>query len=74
MEPKRIGRPLKPVGKTKRVSLGLRVIADIKTRLDKAAVKNGRSQSQEAETRLEQSFRDDRLEALLQQILKRLEE
>jgi hypothetical protein len=43
--------------------LGIRAAADLKTRLDHAAKKNGRSLSQEAEIRLESSFRDqDRAE------------
>ena len=39
-----------------RVSLGLRVTPTAKRRLDKAAKESGRSQSQEAEIRIEQSF------------------
>jgi hypothetical protein len=42
-----------------RVSLGLRVTAEMKLRLDDAAAKSGRSQSQEAELRLERSFREE---------------
>ena len=53
---KRIGRPTKTPRAGERVSLGLRVTAKIKRRLDKAAERSGRSQSQEAELRLEQSF------------------
>jgi hypothetical protein len=49
-----------------RVSLGLRVTAELKLRLDSAAAAAGRSQSQEAELRLEQSFER---QALLPQIL-----
>src|SRR5262245_8525493 len=44
-----------------RVPLGLRVTLDTKARLDAAARYNGRSLSQEAEFRLEQSFDSDRL-------------
>lgn len=55
-QPRRIGRPTKPVSPGKRASLGLKVTAEIKQRLDEAAVANGRTQSQEAEARLEQSF------------------
>lgn len=40
-----------------RVPLGLRVTPDIKKRLDDAAKDNGRSQSQEAEMRLENTFK-----------------
>jgi TraY domain len=42
-----------------RVSLGLRVTPEMKARLDAEARRSGRSQSQEAELRLEQSFRND---------------
>jgi hypothetical protein len=52
-EPRRKrGRPT--VGK--RVPLGLRVTPELKKRLDAAAEQSGRSQSQEAEFRLERSF------------------
>jgi TraY domain-containing protein len=44
-----------------RVPLGLRVTLDTKARLDAAARYSGRSLSQEAELRLEQSFDSDRL-------------
>jgi hypothetical protein len=49
---RRRGRP--SVGE--RVSLGLRVTPEMKRRLDEAAKRSGRSQSQEAEFRLEGSF------------------
>src|SRR5687768_5851911 len=52
----RVGRPTKSPKPGDRVSLGLRVTAKMKTRLDAAAAKNGRSQSQEAEFMLEQAF------------------
>jgi hypothetical protein len=48
----RRGRP--SVGE--RVPLGLRVTPEMKRRLDEAAKRSGRSQSQEAEFRLERSF------------------
>ena len=54
---KRRGRPT--VGE--RVPLGLRVTPEMKRRLDAAAKQSGRSQSQEAEFRLERSFGQDRL-------------
>jgi len=57
--PKRMGRPTKAPKSGERVSLGLRVTADIKRKLDAAAVASGRSQSQEAELRLERSFERD---------------
>jgi hypothetical protein len=56
----KIGRPTKPPKRgARRVSLGLRVTADVKRQLDAIADKHGRSQSQEAEQRLEQSFAAD---------------
>jgi hypothetical protein len=58
MMAKRRGRPTKKPTQA-RVSLGLRVTADIKQRLDGAAVASGRSQSQEAETRIGRSFADE---------------
>jgi hypothetical protein len=63
---RRTGRPVKAVPAGQRASLGLKVTSEIKQRLDGAARANGRTQSQEAEARLEQSFRD---EDLLPQIL-----
>lgn len=55
--PAKVGRPTKaPKHGARRVSLGLRVTPDVKRQLDAAADKNGRSQSQEAEFRLERSF------------------
>ncbi len=53
---KRRGRPTKAPVEGARTSLGLRVTAQLKRRLDQAAAHSGRSQSQEAEFRLEQSF------------------
>jgi predicted transcriptional regulator len=63
---KRMGRPLKAAQPGKRVSLGLKVTPEIKARLDEAARANGRTQSQEAEYRLERSFeRQDLLPEIL---------
>jgi hypothetical protein len=59
MGTKRMGRPTKAPTSGERVPLGLRVTADTKRRLDAAAETSGRSQSQEAELRLEQSFTAD---------------
>jgi hypothetical protein len=53
---KRRGRPTKPATEGKRVSLGLKVTPQTKARLDEAARLHGRTQSQEAEYRLERSF------------------
>lgn len=61
---KRAGRPLKPAETGKRVSLGLKVTSDIKRRLDAVAQRNGRTQSQEAEARLERTFWDEQMVAV----------
>ncbi len=53
---KRLGRPKRKPKPGERVPLGLRVTAETKQRLDDAAEQSGRSQSQEAELRLERSF------------------
>ena len=53
----RRGRKTKPANQGSRVSLGLKVTPEIKNRLDAEAKRNGRTQSQEAEVRLENSFR-----------------
>jgi len=58
---KRVGRPLQVPLPGQRMSLGLKVTAEIKGRLDQAAKENGRTQSQEAEARLERSFHHDDL-------------
>ena len=47
---------MKPTEPGKRVSLGLKVTSEMKDRIDRAAKKSGRTQSQEAELRLELSF------------------
>jgi hypothetical protein len=57
---KRPGRPKKAPTQGKRNSLGLRVDAELKAELDNAAEASGRSQSQEAEIRLRESFRRER--------------
>ena len=59
---KRRDRPIKPAEASKRLSLGLKVTPQIKERLERAAEESGRTQSQEAEVRLELSFnREDLL-------------
>jgi hypothetical protein len=57
--PRRTGRPLRPAVPGARVSLGLKVTPEIKTKLDEATRITGRTQSAEAEIRLEQSFAKD---------------
>jgi hypothetical protein len=53
---KRLGRPPKVPRPGERVALGLKVTAEIKQRLDKAARKSGRTQSQQAELMIERAF------------------
>jgi hypothetical protein len=53
---KRGGRPGRQPAEGERVKLGLRVTPSMKKKLDEAAASSGRSQSQEAELRLERSF------------------
>lgn len=57
----RTGRPTKAPAPGTRVSLGLKVTPSIKSRLDSSAKENGRTQSQEAEARLERSFANQEL-------------
>ena len=61
----RLGRPLKEAAEGHRVMLGLRVSADVKNKLDEAARKSGRSQSQEAEIRLQKSFDAEELATMI---------
>ncbi len=58
------GRPGRTPEPGERVKLGLRVTPEMKRRLDTAAAKSGRSQSQEVEHRLERTF--DRQDLLLE--------
>ncbi len=60
------GRPTKAPPPGAKASLGLKVTASLKARLEQAAEASGRTQSQEAEYRLERSFeRQDLLVDLL---------
>jgi hypothetical protein len=66
-QPKKRGRPTKEAVEGKRYALGLRVSADVKSRLDNGAKANGRTQSQEAEWRLQLSYdREDLLTEVLE--------
>ncbi len=56
---KRIGRPTKPGTAGQRNPLGLRVTAETKREIEAGALKSGRSQSQESEFRIEQSFLEE---------------
>lgn len=55
------GRKAQTASPGQRVSLGLKVTPDVKNKLDAEAKANGRTQSQEAELRIENSFRNRRL-------------
>jgi predicted transcriptional regulator len=56
---KRTGRPVKKPEPGKRMSLGLKVTAEIKERIDKAAKASGRTQSQEAEALIERAIAEE---------------
>lgn len=58
-EETRRGRPMKDAPSTGFASIGGRVPAEIKRRLDEAARRNGRTQSKELEVRLARSFKMD---------------
>ena len=57
----RPGRPSREPAEGERVGLSLRVTPRTKRALDAAAENNGKSLSQEAEARIDQTFRDERL-------------
>jgi hypothetical protein len=57
---KRVGRPMKPPVPGKRTTLSLMVSPKVKQRIDGAARAEGRSQSQEAERRIEMSYSYER--------------
>lgn len=64
-----MGRPTTPGRDGEKATLGIHASASLKMRLIDASKVSGRSLSAEAEFRLEQSFRDDRIEARLDEIL-----
>jgi uncharacterized protein (DUF1778 family) len=68
-EKTRIGRPTKPGTSGQRNSLGLRVTAETKHKIEAAALKSGRSQSQEAEFLIEEALRGREFLWLLKQII-----
>lgn len=57
----RRGRKARPAQPGQKVSLGLKVMPEIKNKVDAASKLGGRTQSQEAEDRLTQSFRTENL-------------
>ena len=74
MAEKRRGRPFVPATPGERTALSLRVTAETKQKLEAVALESGRSISQEAEIRIEQSFEREwilkRFHALLKKELK----
>jgi len=68
---KRLGRPTKPPTPGERVPVGFRITAQTKQKLEAAAIESGRSLSQEAELRLEQSFEREWIVKSLQLWLKK---
>ena len=66
-----IGRPRK-CGDEAPVQIGFQAPRHLRALLDNSATRNRRSLSAEAIARLEQSFRDDRIEAQMREILRRL--
>lgn len=73
MKKKRIGRPFKPAKPRTRVSLGLKVTAEMKDRIEAAAKRSGRTQSQEAEAWLERALQYDAMLATLRKQLAEFE-
>lgn len=67
---KKRGRPAKPVAERRRNNLTIRMRDVLRKGLSKSAVNNQRSLSEEAETRLEQSFLKDPTVAALKEISK----
>lgn len=64
----RPGRKPQIANRGRRVSLGLKVTPEIKNKLDAAVKESGRTQSQEAEARIEQSFIDQRQARLFSEL------
>jgi hypothetical protein len=69
----RIGRPFKPP-RGKRAQLTLLVRADIKREIDKAAQKNGRTQSQEAELWFETKLAYDAMKERMRMTVAEMEQ
>lgn len=69
--PKPMGRPKKPDSEAKRYPLGMRTTLEMQRKMQDAARASGRSVAQEVEFRLERSFRDDELRAIIREELAR---
>ena len=71
--PKRLGRPTKAPKPGTRVPLSFRVTAGVRQQLEETAIANGRSLSQEAELRLEESFKWGDLAGMIKEDRARLD-
>lgn len=70
--PRLHGRPTTEPRHGEKTTLSVRASPQLKARLLDAMKASGRSLSEEAEMRLEMSFKDDRAEAALREVLARL--
>lgn len=66
-EPKRRGRPPKAPADRKGGNITFRAHPDFRAKLEDAAAQSGRTITQEVELRVERSFRDDDLRALIRE-------
>jgi hypothetical protein len=62
---KRIGRPMKEPAEGERISLGLKVTAEMKAKIDAVAKESGRTQSQEVERLIERALHYDMMLAAM---------
>ena len=65
---KRMGRPPKPPTPGELAPLSVRITAKLKEQVQAAADGNGRSISAEVESRLEDSFKKDEVEAVMKEV------
>ena len=65
---KRMGRPPKPPTPGELAPLSVRITATLKEKVQAAADGNGRSISAEVESRLEDSFKKDEVEAVMKEV------
>lgn len=73
MTKKRIGRPFKPAKPRTRAPLGLIVRAEVKARIEAAAKRTGRTQSQEAEFLIERAIHYDEMLEVMKTNLQQIE-
>ena len=65
---KRMGRPSKPPTPGELAPLSVRITAALKEKVQAAADGNGRSISAEVESRFEESFKKDEVEAVMKEV------